>query len=343
MTADATLGGGVTIGIDIGGTKVLGVALDPAGTVLADARVPTPEGLGPAASGEHPDGESRGDEFAEAVAEVTGTLCATLAIDPVGLTMGVGAPGMVDNRGVLRFAPNLPGAAGADVAALMARPAPPTSPGGRQRRHPGGARRTPAGRRPGGRRRADGDAGDGHRRRPGCRGPGARGGRPGLPARSVTWCSTPTVRPVRVDDGAVGSDMRRAAVSVASAGRRRSPGDCPGWSPWPVATPRTCRGEHVTAAARGGDGAALSVFVELGWWLALGLANLVAVLDPRCIVLGGGMAGAGDILAGPTRAAFGTLVEGMAVRPAIDIRAAAFGERAGAVGAALAARGTGLR
>ncbi|NAZ88365.1 ROK family protein, partial [Kineococcus sp. T90] len=36
---------GVRVGLDIGGTKIEGVALDAAGTVLARRRAPSPEGV----------------------------------------------------------------------------------------------------------------------------------------------------------------------------------------------------------------------------------------------------------------------------------------------------------
>ena len=48
-------------------------------------------------------------------------------------------------------------------------------------------------------------------------------------------------------------------------------------------------GEHVTLAAKAGDPEALEVVGELGWWLALGLANLALALDPAVMVYGGGL------------------------------------------------------
>jgi predicted NBD/HSP70 family sugar kinase len=42
--AGSPAGDGVSFGIDIGGTKVLGVALDAADRVVAESRVPTPRG-----------------------------------------------------------------------------------------------------------------------------------------------------------------------------------------------------------------------------------------------------------------------------------------------------------
>jgi glucokinase len=98
------------------------------------------------------------------------------------------------------------------------------------------------------------------------------------------------------------------------------------------------RGEHVTVAAREGDPRAMAVVAQYAWWLALGLANLANTFDPACIVVAGGLVEAGDILLEPTRAAFVDLVEAHDHRPAIEIVAAALGERAGAIGAADLAR-----
>ena len=59
-------------------------------------------------------------------------------------------------------------------------------------------------------------------------------------------------------------------------------------------------------------------------------------------MLGGGVVQAGDLLVESARATFSELVEGADRRPIAVVVAAAFGERAGAVGAALAARQGGL-
>ncbi len=102
--------------------------------------------------------------------------------------------------------------------------------------------------------------------------------------------------------------------------------------------PEAVRGEHVTAAAMAGDPAAVAVLGELAWWLALGLTNLAAALDPERFVLGGGLMTAGSVLLEPLRQAFADMVEGGSARPPVAIVPAALGERAGAVGAALRAR-----
>ncbi|MGH9178627.1 MAG: ROK family protein, partial [Acidimicrobiales bacterium] len=101
--------------------------------------------------------------------------------------------------------------------------------------------------------------------------------------------------------------------------------------------PEGVRGEHVTVAAAGGDADALEVMADFAWWVALGLVNLANAFDPEVIVLGGGMVEAGDVLLDPVRAAYEELVMGGRRRPPVPIEAAALGQHAGAVGAALLA------
>ena len=97
------------------------------------------------------------------------------------------------------------------------------------------------------------------------------------------------------------------------------------------------RGEHVSQAAAAGDPDALAVMKLFAGWVALGLANLANIFEPHMFVLGGGLVEAGEVLLGPVREAFAELVLAGAHRPAVAIEAAALGEHAGAVGAALLA------
>jgi glucokinase len=94
------------------------------------------------------------------------------------------------------------------------------------------------------------------------------------------------------------------------------------------------RGTHITEAAREGDPAALRCYSIIGTWLGQGLADLAAVLDPECIVVGGGVSEAGELLLGPARAAFDKALPGAGYRPRVEIVQAALGEDAGIVGAA---------
>ena len=97
------------------------------------------------------------------------------------------------------------------------------------------------------------------------------------------------------------------------------------------------RGEHVQAAAREGDEAALAVVDEFARWVALGLVNLTNILDPAMFVLGGGLAEGADLYLEPIEQWFGALLYSPQLRPHPDLAFAVLGERAGAIGAALAA------
>ena len=95
---------------------------------------------------------------------------------------------------------------------------------------------------------------------------------------------------------------------------------------------------EVTAAAQEGDPAALECFEVIGGALGQGLADLAAVLDPGAFVIGGGVADAGELLLGPARRVFAERLSGGASRPHAEIRLAALGNDAGMVGAADLAR-----
>jgi glucokinase len=329
----------VSFGIDIGGTKVLGVALGPLDAIVAEARVPTP-----AAPAHHdlegPAGDT-GVEVAGAIADVVAQLDAAVPGLHGAPAVGVGAPGMVDRQGRLRFAPNLPQAHGVNWRVLI---------GERLRgrtivvendanlavlaEHRLGAARgyqhvvmVTLGTGIGGGLVVDG------RVQVGGHGfAGEIGHMVVDPAGPPCPCGRQGCWERFASGGGLGLMAREAALAgrlpevVALAG-----GD-----------PEGVRGEDVTAAAVAGDPDARRVIEQVGWWVGFGLANLASLLDPECFVLGGGLVGAGDLLIDSARRAFDELVEGGATRPATAIVTAAFGERAGAVGAALAARDGGL-
>lgn len=97
-------------------------------------------------------------------------------------------------------------------------------------------------------------------------------------------------------------------------------------------------GAHVTAAAETGCPASVEAFSRVGTWLGRGLANLVAVLDPRTFVIGGGVCEAGDLLLATTRSTLSMTVAGGQDRPVPDLRIATLGNDAGLIGAADLAR-----
>jgi glucokinase len=104
--------------------------------------------------------------------------------------------------------------------------------------------------------------------------------------------------------------------------------------------PQNVKGEHVTTAAAAGDEDALAVLDRFSEWLALGLANLVAILDPDRIVLGGGVISAHDLFVAPTQRHVDRVLMEAEHRPRVPIVAAALGPEAGAVGAGLFAAGS---
>jgi glucokinase len=91
--------------------------------------------------------------------------------------------------------------------------------------------------------------------------------------------------------------------------------------------------EEVAAAARAGDAPAVAVWDETVEALACGLTSIVNLFEPELVVVGGGVARAGEQLLGPARA----WVLEHAMGPAggaVRIVAAALGDQVGVVGAA---------
>ena len=103
-------------------------------------------------------------------------------------------------------------------------------------------------------------------------------------------------------------------------------------------TPEGVQGVHVSTAAREGDPVALAAFDFVSRWLGQGMADVAAILDPECFVIGGGVSEAGDILLGSTVRAFGESVTGRDHRTLPKIVVAQLGNAAGLVGAADLAR-----
>ncbi|MEV8631848.1 ROK family glucokinase [Streptosporangium sp. NPDC051023] len=103
-------------------------------------------------------------------------------------------------------------------------------------------------------------------------------------------------------------------------------------------TPEQIEGKEVTDAARQGDPAALAAFSTMADWLAQGLCDLAAILDPGCFVLGGGVSTAADLWIDQVRESFAATLTGRGHRPVADIRLAELGASAGLVGAADLAR-----
>jgi glucokinase len=103
--------------------------------------------------------------------------------------------------------------------------------------------------------------------------------------------------------------------------------------------PAALSGPDVTRAAAEGDPAAVELLADLGTWVGEGVASVTAILDPELIVLGGGVSEAGALLIDPARAAFRRQLTGRGHRPEARFALASLGNDAGMIGAAdLAAR-----
>ena len=307
------------MGIDVGGTKVLGVAVPHGdGEPTGEVRLPTPEGP-----------EALVDALATVVDSVRAVTDGELA------SIGVGVPGLVAIDGTLRVGPNLPGVLEFPVVAeLSARTglavtADNDATCATWAEHERGAASgaTDAVLVTLGTGIGAGVVAGGELQR------GANGfaGEPGHMVVDPHGPRCPCGRRGCWERFASGSGLGRLAREAAHAGRAARMVELAGGDPEDV------RGPHVTAAARDGDADALAVFDSFAWWVALGIANLVNVLDPSVVVIGGGLVEAGDVLLEPVRAAFDELVLAARHRPPVAIVRAALGERAGAIGAGLLA------
>ncbi len=92
-------------------------------------------------------------------------------------------------------------------------------------------------------------------------------------------------------------------------------------------------GEIVTAAARRGDPVARRVLARIGENLGRGVANIISLVNPEFVVLGGGLAGAGELVLKPLRRAARQWGQPLATRQVRIIRSR-LGEDAGILGAA---------
>ncbi len=119
----------------------------------------------------------------------------------------------------------------------------------------------------------------------------------------------------KVADGEAGPDLGRV---VRERGDALSPDD-------------------LRALAEAGDEDAGEIWRLAGDMLGIAVGNLINVLDPPLVIIGGGVSAAGDLILAPCRARARSIVMSPASRSAGIVRAA-LGSRAAAVGAALMAR-----
>jgi glucokinase len=130
---------------------------------------------------------------------------------------------------------------------------------------------------------------------------------------------------VMASGSTIGREGQAAALAAprSALGRRRAAG-------------RDITGGIVTELAHDGDEAARSVLAEIGRRLGYGLVGVVNVFNPEVIVIGGGAIAAGELLLAPAR----EVVAERALPPAretVSIVPAHFGDESGMLGGALLA------
>ena len=310
----------ISIGLDVGGTKVLGVALDTEApdALLAEQRVATPEG---------------GEGLVEALLELSGRLASAAGAGEVA-AMGVGVPGLVDRQGTLHLGPHLRHIADLPLSrALTERTGIPVLVDNDANCHGLGEQRAGAA-------RGASDAlvvtlGTGIGAGIIVAGRLVRGanGFAGEPGHMVVQPNGPPCPCGQLgcwERFASGTGLARLARDAAEGGRLDEVVATAGGED-------LVQGEHVTQAARQGDRGALDVLDAFSWWIGLGLANLTNVLDPEAVVLGGGLVLEADLLLPRVQRHFEALVMAGPERRVPTIRPAAHGAKAGAIGAALLA------
>lgn len=97
-------------------------------------------------------------------------------------------------------------------------------------------------------------------------------------------------------------------------------------------------GLHVYTALLESDPGAVSLVRTAADYLAQAMGTIVAVLDPQVFVIGGGLSEAGDLILDPIREALGSQLPARGYRPEPKIVAARFTNQAGVIGAADLAR-----
>ncbi len=312
---------GYSIGVDVGGTKVLGGVVDELGAVLKTARRDTPR--------------EGGSALTQAIADVAKELMADFTIDSVG----VSAAGFVSSdRKTMLATPNIAGWNGVDLdyelTSLIGLPVVIENDAnaaawgearfgaGRGKEH---MLMLTVGTGIGGGIVVNGDL---YR---GAFGIAAEIGHIRVvPEGHLCGCGA---RGCFEQYGSGNALMRHAREAIAAspdiARNLLSRGD---------GTLEGLTGKAITDAARDGDAVALAAFNTTGQWLGAGIASLSVILDPECVVIGGGVIDAGEILLAPIRSGLERYMPFAGKHPYPEIIAASLGNEAGLVGVADLAR-----
>jgi glucokinase len=129
-------------------------------------------------------------------------------------------------------------------------------------------------------------------------------------------------------------EVLASGTAIGAAGREAAAGEPGSELGKRLAAGREISGPLVTELAHDGDEVARGVLAEVGRRLGAGITGLVNALNPEVVVIGGGAVAAGDLLLEPAR----EVVAERALPPARDavrIVPAHFGDESGMLGAAL--------
>jgi glucokinase len=305
------------IGLDIGGTKIAGLRVRDDGEILDRRTVPTPK--------------AGGEPIFAALIEMARGL-----LNEGAAAIGVGAAGITDRRGVVRYSPNLPYRNLPVEERLRAITGVPIVVDNDATAAAWGEYRVGAGRGVEDMLLVTVGTGigggfvSGGRLFRGAHGFAAEIGHivvePGGPTCGcgVAGCW---------EQVASGAAIERQGVHAA---RRDAHGLLRALA---AGDPDRVTGPIVTEAARRGDAEALKVLADVGRRLGEGIGGLVNILDPRLVVVGGGAVDAGELVLGPAGDALRDTIEAREYRPEVPLVRAELGNDAGCVGAALLALG----
>ncbi|MPZ74071.1 MAG: ROK family protein [Nitriliruptorales bacterium] len=309
---------GVAVGLDVGGTKLAGGLVAEDGSVLDRVRHDTPD---------------TPDAIVELVVSVARNFQTRHNLEPV--PVGVGAAGLIDTEGTVRYAPNLPWADFPLGTVLRSRLDRPVTVDNDANVAAWGEYRAGGGR-------------DAHRSLVMLTvGTGVGGGLV-LEDRLVRGAGgmagelghiTVLEGGPRCPCGATGClEALASGTAIARIARERvAGGQIPPGTALATPPPDELSGKQVTIAAYAGDRAAVDVLATAGRWLGVGIASLVAAFDPEVVVVGGGAMQAGDLLLAPAREACAARLIGRGHRELAPIVPAVLGDDAGLIGAALLA------
>jgi glucokinase len=286
------------VGFDIGGTKVLGVAIDVSGTIHREVRVPTP-----------PDPQL----LVDALVDITRDLA------PDCIAVGIGVAGLVGRDGHIRVSPHLVRPAELDLpSGISTALGVPVVIDNDANAAAWGEARVGAG----------------------------RGVSDLVLVTLGTGIGAGVVCNGMLVRGANGFGGEAGHMVVERHGKAHVTG-LPG--AWEQYASGTSLGELTRAAGLGsngedlarliaaGDERALALLDGFAYEIAVGVADLVVVLDPQVVIIGGGVSDLGEPLRAAVERHLPSLIIGYEYRTGLRVALATLGERAGAIGAAMLA------